>query len=71
MPNKTPIFFYDNCIACGICAIACPVSSLEMNRIDIDEFKNAYPSLTDRQCIGCAQCEKNCPMDAIAMQESA
>jgi formate hydrogenlyase subunit 6/NADH:ubiquinone oxidoreductase subunit I len=68
MAAKIPVFNYDFCIACSMCATACPVSALDLNKIDIDSYKKAYPSLIDRPCIGCGMCEKNCPMGAITMQ---
>lgn len=68
MATKTPVFDYDLCISCSMCVVVCPVSTLEMNKTSIDQFKKIYPSRTDRACIGCAMCEKNCPMGAIAME---
>ena len=68
MAARIPVFNYDLCIACSICVAVCPESTLEMNRTDIDEYKKAYPSLTERLCTGCSLCAKNCPMEAIHME---
>jgi formate hydrogenlyase subunit 6/NADH:ubiquinone oxidoreductase subunit I len=68
MAAKVPEFLYDDCVACGICVQACPVSCIVLSKIDIDSYKTAYPELSERACIGCAQCEKSCPMNAIHMK---
>lgn len=67
--NKIPIFNYDMCIACGICVTACPISVLELNKIDIDIYKTAYPSLINDECLGCGICVESCPMDAINLNK--
>ena len=71
MEARIPVFNYDLCIACSICVVVCPDSTLEMNKTDIDLYKKAYPSLTERHCTGCSLCAKNCPMEAITMQTAA
>ena len=71
MAARIPVFNYDLCIACSICVVVCPESMLEINKTDIDEYKKAYPSLTERLCTGCSLCAKNCPMDAIHMESRA
>lgn len=69
MAKKIPSFNYSLCVACGICMQACPVSAIDLTKVDFDRIKRAYPQLTDRQCIGCSQCEKACPMDSVQMVE--
>ena len=71
MANQRPLFSYDNCIACGICIQACPVSALTASKTDADEYKKAYPELCGRPCNGCALCEKACPMNSISMEISS
>ncbi len=46
----------DKCIACGSCAINCPLACIEEkgNKYEID------PIL----CIGCGRCAEVCPVDA-------
>ena len=68
MAKQKPLFTYENCIACGICTQSCPISALSLTRIDIDEYKKAYPELSGRPCTGCALCEKACPMGAVTME---
>lgn len=68
MAAKIPVFNYEVCVACAICVAACPESTLEMNKTDIDQYNKAYPALTERHCTGCSLCAKNCPMGAITMQ---
>lgn len=69
MPKKHPEFSYKECIACGICVTACPISALSLNKINVDRLKKAYPEMNGRDCIGCGLCEKSCPMGAIVMAE--
>lgn len=70
MPKKHPEFHYKECISCGICVTACPVSALSLTKFNIDKLKKAYPELNGRDCIGCGLCGKSCPMQAIVMVES-
>lgn len=67
-PKQHPTFDYSLCIACTICATACPVSAIELTRTDEDNLNTPYPQLGSRACIGCGTCEKDCPMRAIAMR---
>ncbi len=67
--KKKPVFDYDICIACGICVQACPVSTLELQKIDVDRYKKAYPEMAREGCIGCGFCATNCPLDAVTMYE--
>ncbi len=67
--KKKPIFDYEKCIACGICVTACPVSSLELQKTDVDRYKKSYPEVAREGCIGCGICAKSCPMDAIIIEE--
>lgn len=66
-PKKNPIFDYDICIACGICAQACPVSALELSKTNVDKYKKAYPELKG-SCTGCGICAESCPLDAVEMR---
>ena len=72
MPNKSPIFDYNLCMACGVCEQACPAGCLGMNKNGLDKYKKVYPALeTVQDCIGCGICQKVCPVEAIQMQEMA
>jgi Formate hydrogenlyase subunit 6/NADH:ubiquinone oxidoreductase 23 kD subunit (chain I) len=65
--KKKPVFDYGICIACGICVQACPVSTLELQKTDVDRYKKAYPEMAREGCIGCGFCATNCPLDAVTM----
>lgn len=70
MARKQPIFSYKNCVSCGICAQACPVSCLAMTCIRTQgEYKKPCPQMAEEGCTGCGLCAKACPMNAISMAE--
>ena len=70
MNRKHPEFDYLNCVSCGICAQACPVSALGMKKEgQSGKYRNVFPELVNDKCIGCGSCAKACPMEAIAMKE--
>ena len=69
MVRKRPAFDYRDCVSCGICAAACPVSCLTMTRLGKQgKYKNVFPELTGTSCIGCGLCQTSCPMDVISMR---
>ena len=69
--RKVPEFDYLNCVSCGICAQACPVSVLGMRREGKSgKYRNVFPELVREGCLGCGQCAKSCPMDAILMEDA-
>ena len=51
-----------NCVACGSCTKACPLSALSV-------YKGLYASVDDRRCVGCGKCEGICPAQAIKIIE--
>ena len=72
MMKKKPVFDYLNCVSCGICAQACPVSSLGMKKEGKSgKYHNVFPELVNGNCIGCGQCARSCPMEVIRMEEIA
>ena len=72
MTKKHPVFDYLNCVSCGICAQACPVSALGMQKESKSgKYRNVFPELVNENCIGCGQCAKTCPMEVISMEEES
>ena len=70
MTMKQPVFHYELCVSCGICAQACPVSVLAMCREGkTGKYRNAFPEAVKEGCIGCGQCARSCPMEAVRMEE--
>ena len=70
MMKKKPVFDYLNCVSCGICAQACPVSALGMKKEGKSaKYRNVFPELVNENCIGCGSCARACPMGVIAMEE--
>lgn len=70
MARKHPVFSYEVCVSCGICAQACPVSCLAMTNVRKQgKYKKPCPEMAEESCIGCGLCAKACPMDAIQMVE--
>jgi len=68
MAKNNPVFDYAVCMACGVCAQTCPLSCITMDKVDVDVYKKAYPTLSDAaRCTGCSLCQKACPVDAITM----
>lgn len=68
MSKGKPTVNYKECMACGICTMACPFSCLDLTRNDIDKYKKAYPELVIREkCTGCGICAMECPVGAIEL----
>ena len=68
--KKRPKFDYLNCVSCGICAQACPVSALGMAKEGKSgKYRNVFPEPVNGKCIGCGLCAKACPMNAVEMKE--
>lgn len=68
--KKNPVFNMNECINCGICVQACPLSCLELSYEGKQgKYKNVFPQLISDKCIGCGICESSCPMGCIEMRE--
>ena len=67
---KIPVFNYHDCVSCGICAQACPVSALGMMKEGKSgKYRNIFPELINNKCISCGQCARVCPMEVISLKE--
>ncbi|WNJ16463.1 NADH-quinone oxidoreductase subunit I [Pontibacter sp. G13] len=61
----------ERCVACGLCARACPPFAISMQAgPDEDERKERGPEVFEidmLRCIFCGYCEEVCPEEAIVM----
>lgn len=72
-----PVLVEDNgrerCVACGLCARACPPLAISMQaNEDFDDPKERYPDrfeINMLRCIYCGYCEEVCPEEAIVMSK--
>lgn len=72
-----PVLVQDNgetrCVACGLCARACPPLAISMQAEEIDDLeKERAPSFFEinmLRCIYCGFCEEVCPEEAIVMSQ--
>lgn len=72
-----PVLVEDNgqerCVACGLCARACPPLAISMQASEIsDDPKERYPEMFEinmLRCIYCGYCEEVCPEEAIVMSK--
>jgi NADH-quinone oxidoreductase subunit I len=63
----------ERCVACGLCARACPPLAISMQaNEDSDDPKERYPDFFEinmLRCIYCGYCEEVCPEEAIVMSK--
>ncbi|KPQ00377.1 MAG: NADH-quinone oxidoreductase subunit I [Bacteroidetes bacterium HLUCCA01] len=72
-----PVLVKDNgrerCVACGLCARACPPLAISMQaNEDADDPKERFPDFFEinmLRCIYCGLCEEVCPEEAIVMSK--
>jgi NADH-quinone oxidoreductase subunit I len=72
-----PVLVEDNgkerCVACGLCARACPPLAISMQASEnSDDPKERFPSFFEinmLRCIYCGFCEEVCPEEAIVMSK--
>ncbi|MEM6262729.1 MAG: NADH-quinone oxidoreductase subunit I [Bacteroidota bacterium] len=61
----------ERCVACGLCARACPPLAISMQAAEVDDDqKERYPERFEidmLRCIYCGFCEEVCPEEAIVM----
>ena len=63
----------ERCVACGLCARACPPLAISMQAMENeDDPKERYPDFFEinmLRCIYCGYCEEVCPEEAIVMSK--
>ncbi|MEX0720830.1 MAG: NADH-quinone oxidoreductase subunit I [Balneolaceae bacterium] len=63
----------ERCVACGLCARACPPLAISMQASETeDDEKERYPDFFEinmLRCIYCGYCEEVCPEEAIVMSK--
>jgi NADH-quinone oxidoreductase subunit I len=60
----------ERCVACGLCARACPPFAISMQAAETPDIKERYPRIFEidmLRCIFCGMCEEVCPEEAIVM----
>ncbi len=61
MKNKKIAKVSNECVACGTCVKACPVSAITI--------KNGIIATIAENCVGCGRCKLVCPADVIKIVE--
>ena len=59
----------ERCVACNLCAVACPVACISLQKAETDEGR-WYPEffrINFSRCIFCGLCEEACPTNAIQL----
>lgn len=59
----------ERCVACYLCAIACPVDCISLQATE-DDYGRRYPEffrINFSRCIFCGMCEEACPTYAIQL----
>lgn len=71
-----PVLVQDNgkerCVACGLCARACPPLAISMQAAETEDEKERFPDFFEinmLRCIYCGFCEEVCPEEAIVMSK--
>ncbi len=60
----------ERCVACGLCARACPPFAISMQASETEDPKERFPETFEinmLRCIYCGFCEDVCPEEAIVM----
>jgi NADH-quinone oxidoreductase subunit I len=63
----------EKCVACGLCAVACPSDAIYLEAAENDGTVMAGPryakvyQINKMRCIFCGYCEEACPVSAIFM----
>jgi len=60
----------ERCVACNLCAVACPVGCISLQKAERPEDGRWYPEffrINFSRCIFCGLCEEACPTTAIQL----
>jgi NADH-quinone oxidoreductase subunit I len=60
----------ERCVACNLCAVACPVGCISLQKSERPEDGRWYPEffrINFSRCIFCGLCEEACPTNAIQL----
>jgi len=60
----------ERCVACNLCAVACPVGCISLQKTERPEDGRWYPEwfrINFSRCIFCGLCEEACPTNAIQL----
>jgi NADH-quinone oxidoreductase subunit I len=60
----------ERCVACYLCAVACPVDCISLQATEEEEDGRRYPEffrINFSRCIFCGMCEEACPTFAIQL----
>ncbi len=60
----------ERCVACNLCAVACPVDCIALQKTEREEDGRWYPEffrINFSRCIMCGMCEEACPTYAIQL----
>lgn len=60
--KKTAVIDRAICVACGVCAKACPRDAISI-------YKGCFAQINEDTCVGCGLCGKACPAGCITVQE--